>query len=48
MTIQFMMARSQKPIIVRAVPFGVYNYALFLATIKTAYSYITLLNNYSD
>nr|CAH7739940.1 unnamed protein product [Callosobruchus chinensis] len=34
MTIQFMIARSQKPIIVRAVPFGVYNYALFLASLS--------------
>ncbi|KAJ8950578.1 hypothetical protein NQ314_007842 [Rhamnusium bicolor] len=42
--IRFMLARSQIPIVFEALPLGNFNYPLFLAIIKTAYSYMTLIH----
>nr|QNH68044.1 odorant receptor 19 [Apriona germarii] len=38
------LARSQRPASLGALPLGAMNYSLFLMIIKTSYSYLTLLN----
>ncbi|KAJ8950581.1 hypothetical protein NQ314_007845 [Rhamnusium bicolor] len=42
--IRFMLARSQIPVVFEALPLGSFNYPLFLAIIKTAYTYLTLIH----
>ncbi|XP_018579026.2 odorant receptor 13a-like [Anoplophora glabripennis] len=41
--IRFILARSQIPVMIGALPLGCMNYALFLMIMKTSYSYLTLL-----
>nr|QUP79573.1 odorant receptor 13 [Monochamus saltuarius] len=40
----FILARSQRPATLGALPLGVMNYPLFLMIMKTSYSYLTLLS----
>ncbi|KAJ8950580.1 hypothetical protein NQ314_007844 [Rhamnusium bicolor] len=41
--VRFILARSQSPICLDALPLGSLNYPLFLLIIKTSYSYLTLM-----
>ncbi|XP_050301306.1 uncharacterized protein LOC126739593 [Anthonomus grandis grandis] len=41
---QLILLRSQKPISMEAVPFGIFNYNLLIIILKTSYSYLTLIN----
>ncbi|CAH2000970.1 unnamed protein product [Acanthoscelides obtectus] len=41
--VMFMLAKAQKPLTLSAEPFGNYQYSLFVLIVKTAYSYLTLL-----
>nr|CAH7739235.1 unnamed protein product [Callosobruchus chinensis] len=43
--VMFMIMRAQIPLTLSAKPFGNYEYALFVIIVKTAYSYVTLLQS---
>ncbi|XP_050301621.1 odorant receptor 65a-like [Anthonomus grandis grandis] len=45
--IKFVILRCQKPLYLQAVPFGTFNFNSLIMIIKTAYSYLTLINNES-
>ncbi|KAH1002298.1 hypothetical protein HUJ04_008396 [Dendroctonus ponderosae] len=45
--IQFVLLRSQKPILMDSYLFGSFSYSLLIVIVKTAYSYLTLMNKSS-
>ncbi|CAG9764411.1 unnamed protein product [Ceutorhynchus assimilis] len=43
--LQLVILRSQKPVYMESIPFGNFSYSILITIIKTAYSYLTLINN---
>ncbi|XP_060520084.1 odorant receptor 85b-like [Cylas formicarius] len=40
----FIIMRTQKPVRLETIPFGAFDYALYLLIVKTSYTYLTVLN----